>query len=65
MYAIGDLVYVTDVDFNTRVGIVLGIKDEHNAFQSSVKCAIVLTTYDNVCKKECVNFSWLSPIFEI
>lgn len=63
MYAIGDLVYVTDVDFDTRVGIVLEIKDEYDFFPP-VKRAIVLTTYENVCKKECVNFSWLSPIFE-
>lgn len=61
MYAIGDLVYVTDVDFNTRVGIILEISNEE-FFPSSVKCAVVLTTYGNICKKERVNFSWLSPI---
>ena len=62
MYAIGDLVYVTDVDFDTRVGIILEIKDEYDFF-TSIKRAVVLTTYDNVCKKECVNFSLLAPIF--
>ncbi len=63
MYAIGDLVYVTDVDFDTRIGIVLEIKDEYDFFPHTNKRAIVLTTYDNHSKKECVNFNWLSLIY--